>query len=115
MARTGTGNKFTYKASRLRKYVCACTEHATDSESEGLIAGPYIIRAAGDALMARCEACGQLFKLSDEAATRTNKARGGCAHCSNPEAHEGPCVSKSESESESDGTDAGAVAALATR
>lgn len=49
-------------------------------------AGPYIIRAAGDALLARCDACGELFKLQDDPATRSRIYRG-CTHCTNPEAH----------------------------
>lgn len=78
--------KFTNNTSRLRKWVCACKYHATDSDSDNLRPGPYIIRAAGDALIARCELCDTIFRLVDEPATRTRVYRG-CAHCENPEAH----------------------------
>jgi hypothetical protein len=84
-------SKFQNNTSRLRKYVCACQFHAVTLSDDPdnappMRSGPYIIRAAGDALLVRCEACGELFKLSDEAATRSRVYRG-CTHCTNPEAH----------------------------
>lgn len=78
--------KFTNNTSRLRKWICECEYHAIDAESGTLRPGPYIIRTAGDALIARCELCGSYFKATDEPATR--KLYRGCAHCTNPDAHD---------------------------
>lgn len=78
--------KFNNNTSRLRKWICDCEYHVIDAESGTLRPGPYIIRTAGDALIARCELCGAYFKATDEPATR--KRYSGCAHCGDPGAHE---------------------------
>lgn len=89
---SGTGrkrrsDKYQNNTSRLRKWTCSCTVHQVSADSENTRPGPYIIRCAGDALVARCDLCGMMFRQQDEAATRTRIYRG-CAHCTNPEDHE---------------------------
>ena len=74
--------------SRLRKWVCQCATHATDKDRGTHRAGPQVIRAAGDALMAVCPHCKQLFRLAGEAPTGKQRVYRGCAHCSDPSEHD---------------------------
>jgi len=84
--RRTAAEKYTNNTSRLRKWVCACTSHIVDEETEREAAGPYILRVAGTGLLAQCARCEQFFVLEDIAARR--RLYRGCNHCTNPEAHD---------------------------
>ena len=71
--------------SRLRKYVCDCTEHFVDARTGRTRPGPYVFRMAGTGALIRCEFCDGIFELEDTKPTR--RLYRGCKHCTNPEEH----------------------------
>lgn len=52
-------------ATRMKKYVCACETHITNTEENTVKDGPYVIRAAGTGLQATCDLCSQSFSEED--------------------------------------------------
>ena len=88
--------KYVNNTSRLRKWVCDCDEHVVNVDTGRTAVGPYILRVPGSVdLVATCGYCKTLWVLEDVAAT--GRLYRGCAHCTNPNAHDhGPIGAEGE-------------------
>ena len=55
-------------ATRMRKWVCRCTEHVVDAEVDPVKTkeGPYVIRVAGTGLEAKCDFCQEMFEVEED-------------------------------------------------
>lgn len=67
--------------SRLRKWVCKCDTHVTNVDTGRSLRGPYVIRVAGDGLLATCQWCEAPFAPADEGLPRKRKSKICGAHC----------------------------------
>lgn len=80
------GEQVEIESTRNRRYICECQTHIVNAAAGVSKPGPYVLYMAGSGAVVQCFYCQTFFQQVD-ANRGHNKRRGGCAHCSNPEAH----------------------------